>query len=187
MTHRRTGMKSTLGLGIPCVEFLLGLQECCGFSLRMMPAWNDVSVEYLVRASWWSLVVTNTGLSASGKSVTSAFWEAPGNVSVSNLAECHENCWSHAFSPPSFLQDLLFSLGIGCKQTGQGSLCWFSPTKGGIQSWRSQSWEEHAWYWWECRGKSLRDGGKAGEISCTIKVGDPVGTKKALGGETLIR
>lgn len=44
-------MKSTLGLGIPCVEFLLGLQECCGFSLRMMPAWNDVSVEYLVRAS----------------------------------------------------------------------------------------------------------------------------------------
>lgn len=51
MTQRKAGMKSAAGLDIPCVQFLLGLQECCGFSLGVMPACSDVTVEDLVRRS----------------------------------------------------------------------------------------------------------------------------------------
>lgn len=104
MTHRNTGMKPTLGSGIPCVGFLLELQECCGFSLRVTPVRNDVTVEGLVRRSRWSLVVTHKyrvfqhlenpwpGL---------FFWEAPGNY-------CHQ-CFQPGWAPWKLLESSLLS------------------------------------------------------------------------------
>lgn len=75
----KQGIKYTLVLGITCVKFLLLVQECCGFSLRIMPLWNNVIVDYLVKMSWSSLVVTykyiSLYFSAFGKSVTSSFQE----------------------------------------------------------------------------------------------------------------
>lgn len=145
MTHRKAGIKSTPGSGIPCAGLLLGLQECCGFSLRMMPAWNDVTVEYLVRTSCWSLVVTHKYRSFS-------VWKIRGQGFLGGSRQLLPSvfpAWLSAMKTAGVVLALLlhfwricfyffFSLGLCANKLRQDPLGWFSPSKGWIQSWRIQ-------------------------------------------------